>query len=102
LTVDDKLGWSAYHASFNVDNIAAICSLMPLFYEKAASPSMIKHEMDVVNAAIQLVNHGQIPVIACDQPLFTIAKYVQWQWPDQYGEDMNVVMLGGLHIEMAL
>jgi len=102
LTADDKLGWSAYHASFNVDNIAAICSLMPLFYEKAASPSMIKHEMDVVNAAIQLVNHGQIPVIACDQPLFAIAKYVQWQWPDQYGEDMNVVMLGGLHIEMAL
>ena len=75
---------------------------MPLFYEKAATPAMVKHGMDVIQDAITLVNPGQIPVIAFDQPLFTIAKTVQWKWPDTHGEGKFVVMLGGLHLEMAL
>ena len=37
-----------------------------------------------------------------DQPLFAIAKSVQWNWPDTHGESRHVVMLGGLHLEMAL
>ena len=75
---------------------------MPLFYEKAATPAMVKHGMDVIQDAITLVNPGQIPVIVFDQPLFTIAKTVQWKWPDTHGEGKFVVMLGGLHLEMAL
>lgn len=63
---------------------------------------MVKHGMDVIQDAITLVNPGQIPVIAFDQPLFTIAKTVQWKWPDTHGEGKFVVMLGGLHLEMAL
>ena len=38
----------------------------------------------------------------CDQPLVAILKSIQWQLPDIYGEDKYVVMMGGLHIEMAL
>ena len=37
-----------------------------------------------------------------DQPLFALAKLIQWKWPEVYGESMHVVMMGGLHIEMAL
>ena len=37
-----------------------------------------------------------------DQPLYAIAKKVQWYWPAVYGEDKVVVLLGGLHIEMAV
>jgi len=37
-----------------------------------------------------------------DQPLFDLAKKMQWTFPDIFGEDKFVVMLGGLHIEMAL
>jgi len=48
------------------------------------------------------LNTGQIPVMAFDQPLFALAKYVQWSWPLSHGEDSFVVMFGGLHIEMAL
>ena len=40
--------------------------------------------------------------MAFDLPLFALAKYVQWSWPQSYGEDSFVVMFGGLHIEMAL
>ena len=33
---------------------------------------------------------------------FALAKFVQWKWPNTYGEKKYVVMLGGLHTEMAL
>ena len=36
-----------------------------------------------------------------DQPLFAIAKQIQWKNPDLYGEGNFLVMMGGLHIEMA-
>ena len=37
-----------------------------------------------------------------DQPLFALAKLVQWQFPATHGEGQYVAMLGGLHTEMAL
>ena len=57
--------------------------------------------MSVVRKAVQFLNPGKIPVVTFDQPLCAIAKQVQWNWPEQFGEDQFVVMLGGLHIEMA-
>ena len=36
-----------------------------------------------------------------DQPLFAIAKQIQWKFPNEYGEDNFVVWLGGLHLEKA-
>ena len=63
---------------------------------------MIKHGMDVERQAIQFLNPGQIPITTFDQPLFALAKFVQWKWPDTHGEKVHVIMLGGLHTEMAL
>lgn len=40
-------------------------------------------------------------MIALDQPLYAVAKEIQWNWSDIYGEEKFVVMFGGLHIEMA-
>jgi len=36
-----------------------------------------------------------------DQPLFALAKQIQWKWPEKYGNEKFVAMLGGLYIEMA-
>jgi len=47
------------------------------------------------------MNPAQIPVLTLDQPLYTIAKQIQWTWPSNCGEQMYVVLIGGLHIEMA-
>jgi len=47
-------------------------------------------------------NRGQVPVIVMDQHLFALAKYAQWNWPESLGESEYVVVLGGLHTEMAL
>ena len=62
---------------------------------------MIKHGMVVIKLTTEFLNPGQIPVMACDCPIFAKAKYIQWTWPAEYGEDKFVVMFGGLHIEMS-
>ena len=87
LTSEDALAWAAYHdsqQSLTLDP-PALCALLPLFYEKAATPAMIKQGMDVQRQAIQYLNLGQIAVTTFDQPLFALAKLVQWKWPVTHG-----------------
>jgi hypothetical protein len=103
VTSGDTLAWAAFHASAQTkEDPPALTALLPLFYEKAATPAMVKHGMDVIRQAVTFLNPGQVPIITVDQPLFELAKMVQWKWPDSHGEQAYVVMLGGLHIEMAL
>ena len=98
---EDYISWAAFHASpeFNPPDSPAVIALLPLFCEKAATLSMVKHGMDVVQTYL---NPGQIPVMAFDQSRFALAKFVQWSWPETHWEKHYVVMFGGLHIEMAL
>ena len=70
--------------------------MLPLFAEEASSPSMLRHRLDVIKAAIEHVN-PQIPVLTVDQPLYAKLKLIQWKIPDIYGEDKFVIILGGLH-----
>lgn len=100
----EHIAWAAYHASDqpNPTDPSGISALLPLFFEKAATISMIKHGMTIVKRETERLNSGQIPVLAADQPLFTLCKYVQWTWPETYGETSYVIMFGGLHLEMAL
>ncbi|GFO25218.1 hypothetical protein PoB_005172300 [Plakobranchus ocellatus] len=78
-----------------------IGSLLPLFPDDSKSVAMIRHAMCVVKQAVHHLNPGQVPVLTLDQPLFAIAKQIQWNWPNDYGEDKFVMLLGGLHLEMA-
>ena len=71
-----------------------------MFVENAHSLAMIAHSMCVIKSAVQHVNLLQTPVIALDQPLFALAKQIQWTLPE-FSEAQFVIMLGGLHIEMA-
>ena len=99
------ISWAAYHASHQVapteDSEVTLTSLLPLFPDQAKSVTMIHHSMDIVKTAVEVLNPGQVPIITCDQPLYTVAKEIQWSWPTTHGEDHFVVMFGGLHIEMA-
>ena len=47
------------------------------------------------------MNPNQIPVVTYDQPLYVLAKQIQWNWPELFGESKFLIMMGGLHIEMA-
>ena len=59
--------------------------------------SLLLHGMNVQRLVIKHVNPGQIPVTTVDQPLFALAKLVQWKWPAVYGELVRIVMLGELN-----
>ena len=100
---DEIISWSAFHASRQPQLARTISptALLPLFLECAHTVAMIRHSMDVVKNAVEHVNPGQTPVVTLDQPLFALAKQIQWKWPEKYGEDKMVAMFGGLLIEMA-
>ena len=103
-TVEGWVSGSAYHADMYQGVIPppAIDALLPLFLDNAHSVAMIRHSMDIVKDAVQHLNPGQVPVIAANQPLYALAKEIQWTWPVLYGEDHFLIMFGGLHIEMAI
>ena len=95
------VAWSAFHAQSTNDPTPAEAAMLPLFHEKAASPAMMKHVMSIAISVTKKMNSGQTPVLFLDQPLYAIAKQLQWQH-NELGEDKLVIMLGGLHIEMAI
>ncbi|XP_063958715.1 uncharacterized protein LOC135154778 [Lytechinus pictus] len=101
---EKDISWSAYMANLQVGvpRPPAITGLLPMFRESAHTLEMVKHGMNSIKQAAELLNPGQVPVLTVDQPLYAIAKKIQWTWPNVYGEDKFVVMMGGLHIEMAL
>ena len=82
------VSWSAYHSSKGRGSHVniSISSLMPLLQERAHSVDTIKHAMDKVKEVTSYLNSGQMPVMACDQPLFVLAKKIQWEWPEIYGK----------------
>ena len=98
LPENQMISWAAYHASQQAappdDSDVALISMLPLFHNQAKSVAMILHSMNIVKTAIAILNPGQVPVISCDQPLYTVAKQIQWTWPATHGEDKFVVMFG--------
>ena len=97
------VSWSVLHGE-RQKHVKARCqrSLLPLFAEAAHSIATIKHAITVVMKAVEHLNPGQAAVIAFDQPLYAFAKQIKWRFPDMMGEDKLIVMLGGLHIELAV
>lgn len=101
--IPNDVSWAAYHSTKeqHIASMTAISALLPLFPDDSKTGGMVRHTMDIIKASVHYLNPGQIPVIAMDQPLYAIAKQIQWKWQDLYGEDKIVIMFGGLHIEMA-
>ena len=93
---DISVNWSAHHASMNrgLAFEVSIAAISPLLCEQA-------HSVMEVNETLTYLNTDQIPVITDDQPIYAVLKQIQWQWPEQSGENKFVIMFGGLHIEMA-
>ena len=59
--------------------------------------------MTVVVHITSTTKNGQPAVItADDQLVYAICKSIHWTYPQLYGEDRMVLMMGGLHIEMAI
>ena len=89
-----------YHKSSE----ASITSLLPLLRDPAHSVATVRHVVDQIKQTVSFLNPGQVPIMTADQPIYAVAKQVQWHWPEQYGDigdDKFIIMFGGLHIEMA-
>ena len=101
---NEPISWAAFHAACTVTtpDLPAVTTMLPLFPDKADTPAIIKHSMTIPQSLTQHLNPGQIPVMACDCPIFAKAKYIQWTWPSTHGEDKLVIMFGGLHLEMSM
>ena len=63
---------------------------------------MIYHAMSIIKVATEHLNPGQTPVITLDQPLYAIAKTIQWNSATEFNEDNYCVFLGPLHSEMLI
>ena len=70
-----------------------------IWRDNSKSPATIKHILDVLGPAIDYLNLEQLMVVGFDQPLYAIAKRLQWY---HYGYEKLVIMLGALHIETAI
>ena len=73
-----SITWSAHHASQKRGNDfqVAIASLLPLLRNEAHSVATIKHVMDKIKDTVTLLNPGQTPVLAADQPIYSLIKQI--------------------------
>ena len=106
LTVEEPKSHNTSRSAFNASLIDTIkerdkSALVPLFWESSKSVAIIRHGLDIINAPVDYLNRGQLPVIAFGQPLHALVKLVQWNWKENYREKCFVIMKGPLHIEMA-
>ena len=104
ITQDDsvKITWSSHFSIFSKDKPfeVGISCLMPLLRDQAHDVATIKHSLEKIKAAVSFLNPTQSPVVTVDQPLFALAKQIQWTWPNEF--EHFVFILGGFHIEMTL
>ena len=101
-TENKKIMWPTYYSLRENKPVSpkAITCLMTLFRENAHTPAMIHHAMMLIKEQTSFLNKGQIPVMTIDQPLYALAKFLQWTKPDTLGEQHILVVIGDLHIEM--
>ena len=101
-SIKARVSWSGYHSN-QVSSIPvkSICTLLPLLHENINSMAVVGHTFNIIKQILLKSNPNQCPVITADQPVYALCKQVQWLYPDQYGGDKLVMMMGALHIEVA-
>ena len=95
--------WSVFHSKeAQKVNVVDISVMLPIWRDDSKSIATIKHVINVIIRSIDFLNSGQPAVIGFDQPLYAIAKALQWKYLSLHGPEKLIVMLGPLHIEMAV
>ena len=99
----DHPSWELFHSKrIKEEKVHAnLSGMLPIWRYSSKSPSTIKHSLKVIKKAVNYLNPCQTSVIAFDQPLFEISKKIQWHY-SEYGMSKIVIMMGSLHIEMAM
>ena len=79
-------GWSSCQGSFNrhVVNNLGISTKLPLILEKVYTKDTQYYCTHIISKTIFKVNPKQTPVDVCDEPVYTLAKQMQWRFPEQF------------------
>lgn len=95
-TYGDIISWSAYNSRTGTDisTHKSSSAMLPLIKDNINSPSVVRHTIDLIIKATKKLNPTQTPVIIGDQPVVAILKEIQWLYPEKYGVDKIVVMMG--------
>lgn len=94
--IESTISWATFHSRQSTTRDVNICNsaMLPLLKDNINSLSVVRHSMSIIISAMSKVNPGQVPTITGDEPVFARLKTIQWLYPEQYGEDKIVVMLG--------
>ena len=76
--------------------------MLPILRDNSKSPATIKHLLNVLIQSIHQLNPNQTAVIGFDQPLYVLAKKIQWFQTAIYGRQNLVLMLYAIDIEIVL
>ena len=100
----NNIPWSVFHVKkhHSSKTVPDISAMLPIWRDNSKSPATIKHILGVLGPAIEYLNPEHSLVVGFDQPLFAIAKRLQWHYPDQYDYQNVVIMLEALHIKIAM
>ncbi len=102
ISFDKVITWSGYNSRLmSEDSLKppTVIGISHLFPEKSASASMIKRQCTCLCKVHSFWILVRLSVLGAEQPIYAIAKQLQWTFPDILGEDKLVLMLGALHIE---
>lgn len=93
---NETTSWSAFNSRScsDMSKYKSKSVMLPLIKNKVNSPSVVRHTMDIVISTTKKINPTQTPVWTGDQPVYAIGKQIQWLYPDKYGEDKLVLILG--------
>ena len=55
--------------------------------------------MTVIEKIVAFKNPQPVPAVAKGQPIYNSMKQVQWQYPNRFGKEKFVIIMGGLHMK---
>ena len=81
---------------------AAITGLLPPLPDSACPVATIKHATAIVQALVQHLNTGLVLILTADQPIYAVAKHIQWSYSTFLGGEHLIVIFSELNIENAI
>jgi hypothetical protein len=89
---------SICESSIKIIPIANNSNFAPV-HDSANTAVMNKHSLILVHEAALELNPGHISNATVDQPLYALAKKIQWSIPQKFGADECVIPVSGLRIK---
>ena len=83
----DVITWAGYNSLLANDvsvKPPAVIGVYPLFPDKAASASSMKHAMELTMQVTEFLNPGQTNVLGADQPLYAIISLSNGNFPTHW------------------